>query len=954
MTRLSILSMGLPMRYALLLLFCLIGTGSAFAQEICNNGIDDDNDGYVDCYDPDSQNDPNCDCSGIVLGAPAVLCDTPTLAGFAMRLDTLSDNVISDYNQLVAGDLDNDGDIEILAGGTFDNGAGQPVYILDGADLSTEFSFTFPGRWSGLNTPVIAQLDNSTPEREIVIATRTAGVNTPIYCYAYDGTNVNLVWISTISTQSNAVFMLETADFDEDGNPEIYDRGIILNGQTGAVITNPAGLNNEAQRGSYAVDCLPDGACPDCTGKELVIGSTVYSVNIAAGTLTARVTANSPVTGLPFDGMVSVADWNLDGVPDGVVQRNVSTNMEMVVYDLQTGAVIGNFLHSDLSNSSRINVANIDGDPFPEAVFKSHNNLRVVDDNFTQLYSLSIDENALAVTPATVFDFNGDGVAEIVHRDESSVQVINATNGTVLASDPAGSATGFECVIVVDANQDGEAEILMAANDALPLIGNFPNNAVTNPNYVRDAARVRRYVTNASPWMPTRPVWNQHAYTVVNIDNDLIVPVIQQANWLQFPAGSGVHPLNIFMGQVPNLGPNGSSSVFGSDAVVQITSSACVGNDVQVSFDICNLNGIDLPQGTPITFYNGDPTAGAVASTQTFTLLTSDLVETQCQSFTVTLPGMSGSICAVVNAPAGLATPFILGGSFPGLSLECDYSNNMACFTQTCDITQTGCDTINLVAAYTETIQGLTVTLTDVSTGPVSYIEWSFGDGQSQLGQPGETISYTYTQEGTYQVCVDAAAFLPGNICCHDTICDSLTVSADTCFGFTAIVDVQPDNGNFAYLFTDLTVGADVSMWDFGDGNTSISTGQGSMVPHTYADGLAYTASLISIDHISDTVCCIDTVTVDIGGGINNGVANGLQARIYPVPANEVVWVAYDSKRSERTNLRLETSSGVVLLRRSLGQKGEVPVSLEGIKPGVYFVILENEDGRVVNRLVKR
>ena len=41
--------------WLLMVLVCCLA-GWAQAQEICNNGIDDDNDGYVDCYD--------IDCSG--------------------------------------------------------------------------------------------------------------------------------------------------------------------------------------------------------------------------------------------------------------------------------------------------------------------------------------------------------------------------------------------------------------------------------------------------------------------------------------------------------------------------------------------------------------------------------------------------------------------------------------------------------------------------------------------------------------------------------------------------------------------------------------------------------------------------------------------------------------------------------------------------------------------------
>jgi gliding motility-associated-like protein len=52
------MSKGLSRFFALVVLVSLAFTSSTFSQEICDNGIDDDNDGLVDLHDPD------CDCEG--------------------------------------------------------------------------------------------------------------------------------------------------------------------------------------------------------------------------------------------------------------------------------------------------------------------------------------------------------------------------------------------------------------------------------------------------------------------------------------------------------------------------------------------------------------------------------------------------------------------------------------------------------------------------------------------------------------------------------------------------------------------------------------------------------------------------------------------------------------------------------------------------------------------------
>src|SRR5262245_58181145 len=53
-------------------------------------------------------------------------------------------------------------------------------------------------------------------------------------------------------------------------------------------------------------------------------------------------------------------------------------------------------------------------------------------------------------------------------------------------------------------------------------------------------------------WMPSRPLWNQHAYHITNINDDLTVPVSETPNWLSYnnyrqniqggPDGSGSTP----------------------------------------------------------------------------------------------------------------------------------------------------------------------------------------------------------------------------------------------------------------------------------------------------------------------------------------------------------------------------------------------------------------------------
>ena len=53
----------LPIRYifSILIPFILFPIMTIYAQEICDNGIDDDSDGLVDCFDPECEGSAPCD-----------------------------------------------------------------------------------------------------------------------------------------------------------------------------------------------------------------------------------------------------------------------------------------------------------------------------------------------------------------------------------------------------------------------------------------------------------------------------------------------------------------------------------------------------------------------------------------------------------------------------------------------------------------------------------------------------------------------------------------------------------------------------------------------------------------------------------------------------------------------------------------------------------------------------
>jgi hypothetical protein len=137
-------------------------------------------------------------------------------------------------------------------------------------------------------------------------------------------------------------------------------------------------------------------------------------------------------------------------------------------------------------------------------------------------------------TGSSVFDFNGDGQAEVVYRDECFVRVYEGKTGKVLYSAPASSGTGYEYPIIADVDGDFATEIVVprtkgiscpAGPDPLfPASGNFKLSS--GFQVLRDPE---------DRWVSSRPVWNQHAYSVTHVTDDARIPRSSEVkrNWEQ-------------------------------------------------------------------------------------------------------------------------------------------------------------------------------------------------------------------------------------------------------------------------------------------------------------------------------------------------------------------------------------------------------------------------------------
>ncbi|MCA9298766.1 MAG: VCBS repeat-containing protein, partial [Phycisphaerales bacterium] len=136
------------------------------------------------------------------------------------------------------------------------------------------------------------------------------------------------------------------------------------------------------------------------------------------------------------------------------------------------------------------------------------------------LWDADTDDGSSAGTGSSLFDFNGDGTAEVVYNDEQHFWIFEGLTGNILFQHPNSSRTRSENPTIADVDNDGDAEIVFSANAEARFIREF----WTDPGLeVWGDARGR--------WVGARRIWNQHSYHITNVDENGHIPAVPEASW---------------------------------------------------------------------------------------------------------------------------------------------------------------------------------------------------------------------------------------------------------------------------------------------------------------------------------------------------------------------------------------------------------------------------------------
>lgn len=664
-------------------------SSALYAQEVCNDGIDNDGDGFVDCYDSDCRGSSYCE--DFFMGDEATCEAVPTeFPTFSMKKAWGSANgTASTWSRVSVGDVDGDGIPEVIVTNREKSGNDR-LFILNGRDGTTKQSINLSYRPE--HGVTMGKIDG-------VVWFFVSGRGGEIEGYAFNaGTGqFERKWNASTGSKNRRPVVLGLADFKGTGNVQLYYKNEIRDAKTGTrLVRNPSSnWENSTVFAPVAVDILDDGECSHCTGLELVAGGMIYAVNLGDGSVDngsltkVRDIKDASVGGTEFRvkptdenwSSTSVADYDLDGHLDVIASGADKNGRTTIFYwnvhkdEVKTFRPQPNWE----KGAGRPNIADFDGDGKLNITFVSGSKLFGLDENLNQMWAVTIRENTSGFTGTSVFDFNGDGKYEIVYRDEEYLYIINGEDGSVHRREKCRSRTSSEYPVVVDVDGDGATEICVVCNyddDKEPW----------NDGDATQYGHVRVYKSEGETWVPSRKVWNQHTYFNVNVNDDLTIPRQQQKHHLRFEGGdcdnSGNNrPLNTFLNQSPYLDIHGCPTYGAPDFVVDkasvvITPPTCPDLDFNISFKVFNMGDVGFSGSVPVAFYDGDPIEQVTGTTWLDTAFV-DIVNLS--------PGTSTELNMSVRGTGGPFTLYVafndsgsnvLPISFPsGSVLECDYDN---------------------------------------------------------------------------------------------------------------------------------------------------------------------------------------------------------------------------------------------------------------------------------------
>ena len=400
------------------------------------------------------------------------------------------------YSNVAIGDIDNDSQPEIVfvaetyqieqeIGDTADWNSPEPT-----SDSAEEVDDPEELNDNPISPPPPSTGGN--PTNEPLIRCRLVAMN-PL---------MEIEWMGPVIEESCGGHAPFLTDLTGNGNVEVLLGRTIVDGSSGELLATGDGDRgrNEAYAEiglhSIALDLDGDGQ------QEILAGRTVYDSQL---NVSCNVLAN-------FDGFTGAADFDQDGIGEGLLVGGG----QVTIFEKDC-SIISQWELPGFGTGGPPTIADYDGDARPEVGVVDGEYYSVFESDGTVLWSRPVTDASSHATGSVVFDFEDDAYPEVVYADEEQLWVLDGLTGEVrLQFSDHTSRTLHEYPTIADVDKDGSAEIVIVNG------GGHIDSAKTGIAVLGSAS---------SNWPAARQVWNQHAYFITNINDDLSIPTNPTPNW---------------------------------------------------------------------------------------------------------------------------------------------------------------------------------------------------------------------------------------------------------------------------------------------------------------------------------------------------------------------------------------------------------------------------------------
>ncbi len=453
------------------------------------------------------------------------------------------------YATSAIGDVDNDGETEIIV-------------VLAGPPTMPDAP---PPDGPGVEDPPPEDSPIGPPPPPTDPPIAAPDISCHLAAYTVDGTQE---WMYTDSFVDCGGHAPALADLEGDGTVEVILGKVIVNGEDGTL--QGEGYKGDASYGGAYLEVGQIPAIADVDGdgiQEVLAGNTIYDAN---GNEICSLMEPSK------DGFTGVAD--LDGDGDGeivMIWDHKISILDHTCRELAEWPMVGE------GTGGPPTIADFDADGVPEIGVASALDYCVYESTGALLWAFGTTDESSHATGSTVFDFEGDGRPEVVYADEVTLWVLDGPTGAVRLEDSYHSSrTLHEYPVVVDVDGDGYPEIVVPnggghigpANNGLYVLGSTHED-----------------------WIGGRQVWNQHAYNIVNINDDLTIPTTPESNW----------PLH------NNFRSGDINPVYGDDSpdavpLIDYCTSDCDEDVLRIQVRLANQGTAILRYDMKLTIYDAD------------------------------------------------------------------------------------------------------------------------------------------------------------------------------------------------------------------------------------------------------------------------------------------------------------------------------------------------------------